>query len=97
MLVLMRLVKFLETSEVMHGALCCLQDNSPISWWFSFSELYLAKDWAQIRLEVLAVKINIFRDFTQLNELQCLEPAFKRWPLFKVILFRKDTLNVHEP
>ena len=54
-------------------------------------------DWAQMLLEVLGVKINIFRDFNQLNELLCLGLAFKSWPLFKVVLFRKDTFNVHEP
>ena len=48
-------------------------------------------------LEVLGVKINIFRDFMQLNELQCLGPAFKRRPLFKVIFLRKDIFNVDEP
>ena len=48
-------------------------------------------------LEVLGVKINIFKDFMQLNELQSLGPAFKSSPFFKVILFRKDTFNVHEP
>ena len=63
----------------------------------SFGEWYPAEDWAQMLLEVLGVKINIFRDFMQLNELHCLGPAFKSWPLFKVILFRKDTFNVHEP
>ena len=63
----------------------------------SFGEWYPAEDWVQLLLEVLGVKINIFRDFMQLNELQCLGPAFKSWPLFKVILLRKDTSNVHEP
>ena len=63
----------------------------------SFSKWYPAEDWAQMLLEILGVKINIFRDFMQLNELRCLGPKFKSWPLFKVILFREDTLNVHEP
>ena len=63
----------------------------------SFGEWYPAEDWAQMLLEVLGVKINIFRDFMQLNEPQCLVPAFKSWPLFMVILFRKDIFNVHEP
>ena len=63
----------------------------------SFGECYPAEECAQMLLEVLGVKINIFRDFVQLNELQCLGPAFKRTPLFKVILLRKDIFNVHEP
>ena len=42
-----------------------------------FGEWYLAKDWAQICLEVLGAKINIFRDFMQFNELQCLNLHLK--------------------
>ena len=63
----------------------------------SFGKLHPAEDWAQMLLEVLGVKINIFRDFMRLNELQCLGPTFKSWPFFKVILFREDTFNVHDP
>ena len=47
----------------------------------------------QIWFEVSAVKINIFRDSMQLIELQCLDPAFKGWSFFKVILFQGDTFN----
>ena len=46
----------------------------------SFGEWYPAEDWAQMLLEVLGVKINIFRDFMQLNELQFLGLGFKSWP-----------------
>ena len=63
----------------------------------SFGEWYPAEERAQMLLRVLGVKINIFRDFMQLNELQCLGPAFKRRPLFKVIFLRKDIFNVDEP
>ena len=62
-----------------------------------FGEWHLAEDWAQIWLEVLGVKKKVSRDFMQLNELQCLELAFKSWPLFKVTLFRKNAFNVHAP
>ena len=82
------------SKKELHGTFCCLRDNYPILWWFSFGEWYLAKDWVQIWSEVLAIMVNIFRYFIQLNELQCLEPAFKGWPLLKVVLFRKDTFNV---
>ena len=63
----------------------------------SFGEWYPAEERAQMLLRVLGVKINIFRDFMQLNELQCVGPAFKRRPLFKVIFLRKDIFNVDEP
>ena len=62
-----------------------------------FGEFYLVKNWAQIWSQVLAIKVTIFRDFMQLNELQCLEPDFKGWPLFFKKFFQKDTINVHEP
>ena len=63
----------------------------------SFGEWYPAEECAQMLLEVLGVEINIFRNFMQLNELQCLGPAFKRRLLFKVIVLRKDIFNVRKP
>ena len=43
------------------------------------------------------MKVTIFKDFMQLNGLQCLEPDFKGRPLFFKKLFQKDTINVYEP
>ena len=69
------------------------QNNSKYGHIVLFGEWYIAEDWAQIWLEVLGVKIKVFRDFMQLNELQYLEPAFKSWPLFKLTLFRKKYIQ----
>ena len=62
-----------------------------------FGEFYLVKNWAQIWSQVLAIKVSIFRKFMQLNDLQFLGPDFKGLPLCFKKLFRKDTINVHEP
>ena len=83
--------------ELKYSTFCCLRDNYPLLWWFPFGEWYLAKDWAQIWSKVLAIMASISRYFMQLNEPQCLEPAFNGWPLFKAILFRKDIFNLQEP
>ena len=96
-----------EQLEVKHGTFCwimgqCSYITGLLLYYADYGysclvdEWYRAKDWAQIWLGVLAVEINIFRDFMLLCELQYLEPAFKGWQLLKVILFRKDAFNVHE-
>ena len=83
--------------KLKHGKFCWLRDGYPIFWWFWFGKFNLVKNWAQIWSQVLPIKVSIFRGFMQLNELQCLEPDFKSWPLCFKKLFREDTINDHEP